>query len=61
VPGFDFSARSFDAWRPFPVIGETSMDTTPLAARHCQPRKGKEHALDAGAIEGLLPQLPGWQ
>jgi len=36
------------------------MDTAPLATRHCQPRKGKEHALDKDAIAALLPQLPGW-
>lgn len=37
------------------------MDTPRLAARHCQPRKGKEHALDAATAAGLMSQLPGWQ
>lgn len=32
-----------------------------LAAQHCQPRRGKEHALPAERIEALLGQLPGWQ
>ncbi len=37
------------------------MTANDLATRHCQPRKGKEHALDAAQIAELLRQLPGWQ
>jgi len=42
------------------------MTTTPvqfgeLARQHCQPRKGKEHALDRAQIDQLLAQAPGWQ
>jgi 4a-hydroxytetrahydrobiopterin dehydratase len=37
------------------------MSHTELASQHCQPRKGKEHALDATQIAALLQQLPGWQ
>ena len=32
-----------------------------LAAQHCQPRKGKEHALDDQRIRKLLAVLPGWE
>lgn len=31
-----------------------------LAALHCEPRKGSEHALDATRVHALLAQLPGW-
>ena len=31
------------------------MTTLPLANQHCQPRKGKEHALDEAAVAALLP------
>jgi 4a-hydroxytetrahydrobiopterin dehydratase len=31
-----------------------------LANAHCSPRKGKEHALAAPAIEAYLAELPGW-
>lgn len=37
------------------------MDAHQLASQHCQPRKGKEHALDAATVASLLPLLPGWQ
>ena len=37
------------------------MNANDLATQHCQPRKGKEHALDATQVAGLLRQLPGWQ
>jgi len=37
------------------------MNIIELATRHCQPRKGKEHALDAAQVSRLLQQLPGWQ
>ncbi|MGC1549797.1 MAG: 4a-hydroxytetrahydrobiopterin dehydratase [Rhodanobacter sp.] len=37
------------------------MAATPLATQHCQPRKGKEHALDAATITSMLSQLSGWQ
>ena len=36
------------------------MNANDLASRHCQPRKGKEHALDATQVAELLQQLPGW-
>ena len=32
-----------------------------LANQHCQPRKGKEHALDTAATHALMTQLPGWK
>ncbi len=37
------------------------MNANDLATQHCQPRKGKEHALDTTQVAGLLRQLPGWQ
>ncbi|PWK89777.1 4a-hydroxytetrahydrobiopterin dehydratase [Fulvimonas soli] len=37
------------------------MTLNELAAQHCVPRRGAEHALDAAAVDGLLAQLPGWQ
>lgn len=37
------------------------MTLSPLATQHCQPRKGKEHALDRAAIDGYLAGLPGWK
>ena len=37
------------------------MNIIELATLHCQPRKGKEHALDAARVSRLLQQLPGWQ
>ncbi|MFC5583334.1 4a-hydroxytetrahydrobiopterin dehydratase [Rhodanobacter terrae] len=37
------------------------MNAHDLAAEHCQPRKGKEQALDATQAAELLPQLPGWR
>lgn len=37
------------------------MHSTDLAQQHCIPRKGSEHALDAGTVTGLLADLPGWQ
>lgn len=37
------------------------MNSTDLATRHCQPRKGSEHALDAAQVADLLRELPGWQ
>ncbi|WP_329743078.1 4a-hydroxytetrahydrobiopterin dehydratase [Dyella sp. A6] len=36
------------------------MDTSRLATQHCQPRKGKENALEPATIAELMPQLPGW-
>jgi 4a-hydroxytetrahydrobiopterin dehydratase len=36
------------------------MTLSSLAAQHCQPRKGKEHALGADKIAELLAELPGW-
>jgi 4a-hydroxytetrahydrobiopterin dehydratase len=40
---------------------EIVMTALPLSAQHCQPRKGKEHALDEAAISALLPLVPGWK
>lgn len=37
------------------------MTALPLSAQHCQPRKGKEHALDEAAIAALLALVPGWK
>jgi 4a-hydroxytetrahydrobiopterin dehydratase len=37
------------------------MNTNDLAILHCQPRKGREHALDAHQVSGYLRLLPGWQ
>lgn len=37
------------------------MNANDLATQHCQPRKGKEHALDAEQVSSLLLQLPGWR
>ncbi|MGH8114269.1 MAG: 4a-hydroxytetrahydrobiopterin dehydratase [Rhodanobacteraceae bacterium] len=31
-----------------------------LAALDCEPRKGKEHALDDARVQILLALLPGW-
>ena len=31
-----------------------------LALKHCVPRKGTGHALDAGAVADLMKALPGW-
>ena len=37
------------------------MNANDLAAGHCQPRKGKEQALDAAQVAQLMRQLPGWR
>lgn len=37
------------------------MNYEELAAAHCEPRKGKEHALDETRVRALLEQLPGWK
>ena len=37
------------------------MNANDLAARHCQARKGKEHALDTAQAAELLAQLSGWR
>lgn len=37
------------------------MNTAELSSAHCQPRRGKEHALEPGRIDELLAGLPGWQ
>lgn len=37
------------------------MPTLDLSNQHCQPRKGKENALDSAQVSDLLRQLPGWQ
>ncbi|HWX66470.1 MAG TPA: 4a-hydroxytetrahydrobiopterin dehydratase [Rhodanobacter sp.] len=37
------------------------MNANDLATRHCQPRKGKEHALDTTQVAELLQALSGWQ
>ena len=36
------------------------MNIHDYANQHCQPRKGKEHALGADEVARLLPLLPGW-
>jgi len=37
------------------------MNANDLSTSHCQPRKGKEHALGAQDAAALLRHLPGWQ
>lgn len=37
------------------------MTCAELAALHCEPRKGKEHALAEPRIRELLALLPDWQ
>ena len=37
------------------------MDLSTLAVQRCQPRKGREHALDDARSRELLAVLPGWQ
>ena len=37
------------------------MNATELSNQHCQPRKGKQHALAAEEAAKLLRALPGWQ
>ncbi|MEI7037362.1 4a-hydroxytetrahydrobiopterin dehydratase [Fulvimonas yonginensis] len=37
------------------------MNLTELSRQHCQPRKGKEHALAPDQVQELLAGLPGWQ
>jgi len=37
------------------------MNRNDLANQHCQPRKGKEHAITPDQAQELLAQLPGWQ
>ena len=34
---------------------------TPLHLRHCEPRRGQQHALDAARIEALLTEVPNWK
>lgn len=36
------------------------MDTNDLSTRHCEPRKGAEHALDATQVAELMQRLSGW-
>lgn len=36
------------------------MNQHDLANQHCQPRKGKDQALDKGELVGLMSLLPGW-
>lgn len=36
------------------------MTHTDLAAQHCRPLKGPQHALDATQVAEFLDQLPGW-
>src|SRR5574337_1321606 len=40
---------------------EYPMNVNDLSTRHCQPRKGEEHALGAEEAAELLKRLPGWQ
>lgn len=37
------------------------MNLNDLSTQHCQPRKGKDHALAAAQAQELLAQLPGWK
>ena len=36
------------------------MNRNDLSTQHCQPRKGKNHALAESQVQELLAQLPGW-
>ena len=36
------------------------MNRNDLSTQHCQPRKGKNHALAESQVQKLLAQLPGW-
>jgi 4a-hydroxytetrahydrobiopterin dehydratase len=37
------------------------MNRNDLSNQHCQPRKGKEHAIAPHQVQELLAQLPGWE
>lgn len=37
------------------------MNANDLATQHCQPRKGKEHAVPPAQVQQMLATLPGWQ
>lgn len=37
------------------------MNVNDLSTKHCQPRKGKEHALGVDEVTDLLKRLPGWE
>ncbi|HET6806064.1 MAG TPA: 4a-hydroxytetrahydrobiopterin dehydratase [Frateuria sp.] len=37
------------------------MNHNDLSHQHCQPRKGKEHAIAPDQAQELLAQLPGWR
>lgn len=37
------------------------MDLNDLSTRHCQPRKGAEHALGTAEVTEHLKRLPGWE
>lgn len=37
------------------------MNPNNLSTQHCQPCKGKEHAMTSADIADLLPRLPGWE
>ena len=37
------------------------MTRAELASLHCEPRKGREHALDTARVRELLAALPDWQ
>ena len=37
------------------------MNANNLSTQHCQPCKGKEHALDNTQVAEWLSRLPGWQ
>jgi 4a-hydroxytetrahydrobiopterin dehydratase len=37
------------------------MNANDLSTEHCQPRKGKEHALGADEVAKLLQGLPDWE
>lgn len=36
------------------------MNANDLSTKHCQPCKGKEHALNVSDVAQLLQRLPGW-
>ena len=57
---FDFPAFTLDASQPFHSV-EIPVTANDLVSQHCQPLKGKEHALGAEKVAVLLKKLPGWK
>jgi 4a-hydroxytetrahydrobiopterin dehydratase len=56
-----FQAATSTLHRFTTAFRERHMKANNLSAQHCQPRKGKEDAIDASQAADLLQQLPGWK